>query len=47
MKNAMYLLPVLLLLNTSFISCKKETAPADQSKGEAGYVTGKVTDSKR
>ena len=46
MKNAMYFLPVLLLLNTSFISCKKEAAVTDQSKGEAGYVTGKVTDSK-
>jgi len=46
MKHAMHFLPVLLLLNTSFISCKKETASTDQSKAEAGYVTGKVTDSK-
>jgi hypothetical protein len=46
MKNAVHLLPVLLLLNTSFSSCKKDTAASGEPQTEAGYVSGKVTGSK-
>jgi hypothetical protein len=46
MKNAMRLLPALLLLNTSFISCKKETASTGEPQPEAGYVSGMITDTR-
>ncbi|HEY6975032.1 MAG TPA: carboxypeptidase-like regulatory domain-containing protein [Chitinophagaceae bacterium] len=45
MKNAIRLLPVFLLLNTSFASCTKETVSSSGQPG-TGNVSGKVTDTR-